>query len=375
MGKMLLLLVVGMGIIASISMMQLNRSNLNASDNAVEDFEINQARNLARSGVEYAISQLAQDSTWSGGYTNSDVSGGSLTVDVERTRAMYPNGPDAGLNNARLVTATGTILDVPFTIRAIVEIPSEYIRPPGLGYGIFSDQSMDLSGNVSVSDYNNPRLNSNVHTNSNLTFGGSTSVKGYGTYSVDCPSGSTDAVKYFQPNVDKGGDVVRQSAPVAIPEIDPTRWESIATRKFYSSTKINGSMSLGTRENPEIIYVRGNLDLNGQMTGYGVFLVTGDITINGGASVTNLDPSGNNLGIVVGGNAKINGTSDIMATLLIKGDAKITGTTRIVGSIIAEGSIDFGGTADILYNPLLDNVAKKVWKQEAGRPRIVSYFE
>ena len=91
--------------------------------------------------------------------------------------------------------------------------------------------------------------------------------------------------------------------------------------------------------------------------------------------MTNLDPSGNNLGIVVGGNAQINGTSDIMATLLIKGDAKINGTTRIVGSIIAEGEIDFGGTADILYNPLLDQVAQKVWQQEAGRPRLVSYYE
>jgi hypothetical protein len=111
------------------------------------------------------------------------------------------------------------------------------------------------------------------------------------------------------------------------------------------------------------------------MTGYGVFLVTGDIKINGGADVTALDPSGNNLGIIVAGNAQINGTSDIEATLLIKGDAKINGTTRIIGSIIAEGEIDFGGTADILYNPLLDNVARKVWETEPGRPRVVSYYE
>lgn len=375
MGKMLLLLVLGMGLVASVAMMQLNRSTLNANDNAVEDYEINQARNLARSGIEYAVSRLAEDSTWTSGYSNESIADGALAVQVERTRAMYPGGPDAGLNNARLVTATGSILGEVFTIRAVVEIPADYVRPPGLGYGIFSDQSMDLSGNVSISDYNNPRLNSNVHTNQNLTFGGSTSVKGYGTYSVACPSGTGDAVKYFQPNVDMGGEVVRQSAEVAVPEIDPTKWESIATRKFYSNTKINGHMALGTKDNPEIVFVRGDLDLNGQMTGYGVFLVTGDIKINGGATVTALDPSGNNLGIVVGGNAQINGNSDIMATLLIKGDAKINGTTRIVGSIIAEGEIDFGGTADILYNPLLDNVAKKVWQAEAGRPRVVSYYE
>lgn len=375
MGKMLLILVLGMGLVASVAMMQLNRSTLNANDNAVEDYEINQARNLARSGVEYAVSRLADDSTWSSGYKNASITNGSLVVTVERTRAMYPGGPDAGLNNARLVTAMGTILDETFTIQAVVEIPSEYIRPPGLGYGIFSDKSMDLSGNIAVGDYANPRLNANVHTNENLTFGGSTAVEGYGSYSVSCPSGTGDAVKYFTPNVDKGGDVVRQASPVAIPEIDPSKWEDLATRKFYSNTKITGHMALGTIDEPEIIYVRGDLSLNGQMTGYGVFLVTGDLTINGGVEITNLDPSGNNLGIIVGGDAKINGTSDIMATLLVKGDSKINGTARIIGSVIGEGTIDFGGTADVLYNPLVDDIAQKIWELEAGRPKIVSYYE
>ncbi|MCZ7555972.1 MAG: hypothetical protein M5R41_06170 [Bacteroidia bacterium] len=374
MGKMLVVLVIAMGIIASLASLQLNRSNLNSSNVAVQDYEINQARNLARSGIEHAISRLAQDSTWSEGYTSDAMGGGTLAVSVQRTRAMYPGGPDANLNNARLVTATGTVLDEVFTIRAVVEIPSAYIRPPGLGYGILSDQSMDLTGNVRIMDYNNPTLNANVHTNHDLTFGGSSRVEGYGSYSENCPSAG-GATGIFFPNVLSGGSLVSKVPPVAIPEIDPSKWEALATRKFYSSTTINGNMTLGTRDNPEIIYVRGDLKLNGQMTGYGVFLVTGDLTINGGANVTAIDPSGNNLGILVAGDAKINGTSSIDATLLIGGSAKITGTTAIVGSIIAKGEIDFGGTADIFYNPLHNAVAKKVWQVEAGRPKIVSYYE
>lgn len=375
MGKMLIFLVLGMGLIVSYSVLQLNRSNLNANDNAVTDFEINQARNLARSGVEYAISQLAQDSTWSSGYRNTSVAGGTLVVDIERTRARYPGGADVGVNNARLVTSTGKILNESFTIRAIVEIPSAYIRPPGLGYGILSDRDMDLSGNVGIASYNNPNRNANVHTNSNLTFGGSSSVSGYGTFSLDCPSGTDGAGSYFQPNVDMGGDLVAEAPPVAIPEIDPSKWEALATRKFYSSTTINSGMTLGTKEKPEIIYVRGDLKLNGHMTGYGVFLVTGDLTINGNADVTALDPGGNNLGILVAGGAKINGTSDIYATLLTKGDTKINGTTKIIGSVISEGEITFGGTADIYYNPLVDAVASKIWKTDGGRPRVVPQYE
>lgn len=375
MGKMLILLVVGMGLVISYSAMQLNRSNLNANATAVNDYEINQARNLARSGVEYVVSKLAEDSTWMTGYSNDHVSGGTLSVSIERTRAMYPGGPDAGLNNARLVTSTGTILDQAFTIRTIVEIPSEYIRPPGLGYGILSDKSMDLTGNVSIADYNNPTLNADIHTNQNLSFGGSSTVSGYGTYSNEVTSNPDGAAAVFQPNVNTGGDLVSNAPPVAIPEIDPSKWASLATRKFYSNTTINSNFALGTKENPEIVYVRGDLRLNGQMTGYGVFLVTGDLIINGGATVSAIDPTGNNLGIIVGGDAKINGVSEINANILIKGDAKINGTTTIVGSVMAEGEIDFAGTANIYYNPLNDAVAKKVFKQDAGRPKVVSYFE
>ncbi|MCB2205807.1 hypothetical protein KQI65_13765 [bacterium] len=374
MGKMLVILVIGMGLIASWSMMQLNESNMNVTDNASDDYEINQARNLAASGVEHAIMELAQDSTWSSGY-KSEMASGTVAVSIERTRAMYPGGPDEGLNNARLITATGVVQGRTVTVRTVVEIPSVYVRPPGLGYGIFSDQSMDLSGNIFAGDYNNPSLNANIHTNNDLTYGGSTKVEGYGTFSESCPSGTGDAAKYFDPNRDSGGDLVYKDDPVAIPEIDPDKWEHLATRKFYSNTKVTGKMKLGTKEQPEIIFVQGDLDLNAQMEGYGVFLVTGDLKINGQATVSAVDPSGNNLGIIVGGDAQINGTSDIEATLLIKGNAKINGTTRIVGSIIAEGELNFGGTADVLYNPMLDELARKIWEGKAERPRIVSYYE
>jgi hypothetical protein len=190
MGKMLMLLVVGMGLIASYSMMQLNDSNLNVTDNASEDYEINQARNLAVSGVEHAMMELAQDSTWTAGYQSGSIADGTLSVQVERTRAMDPGGPDAGLNHARLVTATGTVQCRSITIRSIVEIPSVYIRPPGLGYGILSDGDFDVSGNILVKDYGNPAWNASIHTNSDLSWNRNTAevagdVKSTGTSDLD----------------------------------------------------------------------------------------------------------------------------------------------------------------------------------------------
>jgi hypothetical protein len=365
-----------MGLIASYSMMQLNDSNLNVTDNASEDYEINQARNLAVSGVEHAMMELAQDSTWTAGYQSESIADGTLSVQVERTRAMYPGGPDAGLNNARLVTATGTVQGRSITIRTIVEIPSVYIRPPGLGYGILSDGDFDVSGNILVKDYGNPAWNASIHTNSDLSWNGNTAeVAGYGTFSVAGSGNAAHAKNIFVPNVDLGGEVVHQAPPVAIPEIDIDKWEKIATRKLYSNTKITSHTKLGTKDNPEIWYIHGDLELSGKMEGYGVFLVTGDLKLTGQAKMTALDPSGNNLGIIVAGDVKSTGTSDLDATLIAGGSVSATGTTTIIGSIIAKGEIKLAGTPNIYYRPMLDELASKIWEGKPERPRVVSYYE
>jgi hypothetical protein len=376
MGKMLIMLVIGMGLVGSYSMMQLNESNLNATDNASVDYEINQARNLALSGIDHAIMQLAQDSTWLDGFKSNSMANGSLAVNIERTRSMFPGGPDAGLNNARLVTATGTLQNRSVTLQAVIEIPSVYIRPPGLAYGILADKDFSVSGNVLVRDHYNSAWNSTIHTNSDLGWNGNTAlVAGYGTYSGSGNGNASHAENIFKPNVDEGGGVVHYSPPVPIPDIDVDNWEKIATRKFYSNTKITSHTKLGTKDNPEIWYVRGDLELSGQMEGYGVFLVTGDLKLSGQAKMTALDPSGNNLGIIVAGDVRATGTSDLDATLIVGGTMTATGTTTIIGSVIAKGEIKFTGTPNIYYRPMLDALASKIWEDEPERPRIVSVYE
>ncbi len=375
MGRMLIYLVVGMGIIASYATLQLNRSNLNANENAAENYEITQARNLAKSGVEYAISRLAEDTTWSAGYTSNNISFGTLTVDIQRTKAMYPGGADMNLANARLIRAVGTVASQQISIQAVVEIPTTDSWPPGLGYGILSDKDFELGGNVLVRDHFNPAWNASIHTNQDLDFHGSNTVTGYGTYSGNVLGSAADAIATFTPNVDKGGDVVHLSPPVDIPDIDPSKWESIATRKFYSNQKFSGTTTLGTKENPEIWYIHGDLSITGQVEGYGVFLVTGDLKITGNTEVTALDPSGNNLGIIVAGDVKAAGTTAITATILSGGTFDALGTSTIIGSVIAKGAIKFGGTPNIYYRPMLTELSKKIWEPEPMRPRIVSYYE
>ena len=375
MGRMLLLLVIGMGVIASITALQLNQTNLSTTDNASTDYELSQAKNLAASGVNHAMMQLAQDTAWMNGYQSNDIASGTLNVAIERTRSQYPGGPDVGLKNARLVTSTATVNGQTRTVRAVVEIPMVETVPPAFGYGLMSDKSFSMKGNVLIRDNFNPSWNANLHTNENLSFNGSNTVKGYGTYTGSVTASAADMAKTFVPNVSVGGPVVYQHPRVEIPQIDPTRWESIATRKFYSSTKLSGNITLGTKERPEIIYVRGDLDFSGNVSGYGMFLVEGNLDLKGKSSITALDPNGINLGIVVTGNVRTVGTADVVGAILCGGDFDGRGNSKIIGSICAGGVIDNRGTVDVLYQPLTHDLSKWVWPPKAERPRIVSYYE
>jgi hypothetical protein len=373
---MLLLLVVGMGLIGSYSALQLNRSNLNANDNAIEDYEINQARNFARGGVEYAISKLAQDSTWSAGYKAASQSNGDLSVSIERTQAMFPDGPNANLTNARLVTSTATFLGRSYTVRSVIQITSSESIPPALRYALLTNGNLELTGNLNVHDDNNTSWNADIHTNSAMVLKGNNTVTGYGTYFSGIESSpSKNADNTFKPNVSMGGPVHHTAPKVPLPEIDPTKWAALATRIFTGNQTLSGNMTLGTKENPEIWYFPGDVHMSGTITGYGVFLVKGNLFMTGNCSLTTMDPSGNSLGIVVGGDTEVHGNVSVAANILTKGNYLSTGNCTVTGSIVAGGESDMRGNVEIRYRPPLAKLTSKIWAGAPKRPAIVSYYE
>ena len=373
---MLIFLVLGMGIVVSVSRMQINRSTLNVTDNASENFSTTQAHNLAMSGVEQAVMRLSLDTNWLSGYTSNNVGGGALTVAVARSTAAFPGGPPANLRSGRLVTSTGTVAGETRTVQAIIQIPMVESVPRAMQYAMFSNGDLELTGNLNVVDDNNRAWNADIHTNAALKVKGNNTVRGYGTYFSyleSTPAKNADAT--FVPNVLMGGPVHHQAPKVELPEINPSKWATIATKTSNGDPKLAGNTVLGTRENPVIWYVNGNLTLSGNVSGYGVFLVTGNLFLNGNVTINTLDPSGNNLGIIVGGDAQVNGNVKVAANILTKGDYLNNGNVTITGSIVAGGRIDLKGSVLVKYRPPLAKLTGKIWATTPGRPQIVSYYD
>ena len=378
MGKMMIYLVVGMGIIGSFSLLQLNQSNLNARDNASDNYEIAQARNLAIGGLEYAIMQLAVDSSWSTGFAPNSVSKGTLRVNVQKTNARYPGGPaDADVESGRLVTAVATVLNETVTIRAVVDLRTLETTPPALDYAMMSEDNFTLTGNLIIEDYNNPSLNADIHTNKLMEVTGTSNlVEGHGTFTGSIESTPIDnADNVFKPNVDNGMPPYYESPRVELPEIDPSLWAGLATRSFFSNTKMSGGAILGTKENPEIVYVEGNLELTGNVEGYGVFLVTGDLILKGNTTVTALDPSGHNLAIIVGGKVRTLGDVDVTANILSQGDFIGSGNVTVTGSIASNGEINVNGDVNVKYHPAMTPITSKIWVGDPQRPLVLSRYE
>lgn len=377
MGKMMIYLVIGMGIITSFSVLQLLRSDLNAQDNSSENHDIVQARNLAQSGVDHAIMKLNNDSAWMSGYSAETASEGRVVVNLSRSNSRYPGGPaDPGIQNGRLVVSTGTVQGVSVTIRSIVDLEHEDNVPPGLGYAMMSDKDLSLTGGMTIRDDGNPAWNADVHTNQLMTVTGTNSVSGYGTYTGSIASTPTDnAAATFVPNVYSGGPTHYWHPRVDLPEIDPAQWAKLATRTFMSNTKLSGNITLGSKDAPEIVYVNGNLEIAGTVTGYGVFLVSGDLILKGNTTVAAKDPSGNNLGIIAGGKVRATGNVDITATILSKDNFEANGNVSVTGSITTKGLIKINGDVDVKYRPMLKEITGKVWAGQKQRPVVLSMYE
>ncbi len=376
MGKMLMLLVVGVGIVFGLAGLQLQQSNVRSLDNASTAFERSQAHDLAMSGFELAVMELAKDSNWSAGYAMTGVAAGQLRVDVAPTRSRYPNGPDEGINAARLITASGQVNGQMVTVRSVVQIPNTESVPPAMRYALMSDKTLSLSGSTSVQDDGNPAWNANVHTNQNMDVQGNNKVEGYGTYSGAMNSTpEKNADETFDPNVPDGGPVHFQRAPIPLPVIDPTKFKDLATRTSYSSVTLSGNTHLGTKEAPEIWYIKGDLTLSGTIEGYGVFIVEGNITLKGNTQILAKDPSGNNLGLYTTGNVDCVGNVHIEAQILANGSFTSTGSVSLVGSATVKGDIDINGNVDVRYRPVTTDLTKQFWPGEVLRPQVLSMYE
>ncbi len=373
MGKMLLFLVIGMGSLFTFATLNINYSNLRLVNTTIVKFEKTQAGNIAASGINLAISKLNLDTTWTG-VNNLQIANSTLTVSVSNTTSKYPGGPNMNLTSMRLITSTGIMNNQSVTIRSVLQLASTPAVPPFLQYAMASGQDLQLQGSIDIRDDNNANWNANIHSNGNLqTTGNAYDVKGFGTYSGQLQSSHNN----FEPNLNPNSDPVNsQIPPITLPVFNPNDYISIATSVTNGNLTISGATTLGTKSNPAIYYVNGNLSFRGSTIGYGIFIVTGNITFSGSVSVNSADPTGSNLGFYSGGNIEAHGNINIAGQMYAQGDIQANGNFTLVGSMTAKRNIQLSGNPTIRYRPANAALTNQFWHSATNsRPVSVSYYE
>ena len=128
------------------------------------------------------------------------------------------------------------------------------------------------------------------------------------------------------------------------PDFDADEYKSKADIVYNGDKNLSGTINLGTKDNPKIIYVGGKLYLKGTIHGYGIFIVKEDVEIHGDVIVDPVDPLGSKLGIYTNKKFMINYKDvEVHAQVFAMEDV-----------ILNEENLDFYGTItskkDVVFN-------------------------
>ena len=416
MGKMLILVVILMTVILGITSQQMLSTNVSQVTDTIGRLQQVQAKNLAKSGTELAISYLSEDKNWTSNIDNMQMGNGELTIDVVDYYGNFlPSGePDwnewcsiaQGLTSndgtyGHLIRAIGQVNGDSKEIISVVQHTESSIEPPEFfDYALLVEGDLEFRGSANVYAYNSNTNNANVHTNSDLEVkGNGYSVEGFGTYADDLDMKPQH--NNFNPNSNpENQSTVRQTGEIELPEFDPEEYEDIATLTYYTDQHWNGNRNFGTKENPEIIYIDGDLHMSGSYTGYAAIIVRNDVHISGNVTIQSEDQNTNNIGLYCGGDMHLSGNPDIHGQIYVennvtrggngngngKGKGKGnggggpggTGNVDVYGQMIIHGEARFAGNFKIFYKPanvqLVDNIFECEGVDE-GRVEIISYYE
>ncbi len=382
MGRMILILIIGGGILFTITTLNMNQSNSSMSNNSVRALQEKEAKNYAQSGIEFATKYLADDSTWTG--TTKQLNNGSVIITAQNTSSQYYNGPNVGLTSARLVTSIGIYGIKTDTVRAVIQLQNSNgpKLPRFMNYASAAGNNINLSGNDQIIDDNNSSWNSNCQANGNFYMGGWNLIKGFVTYAGEISADKKWSLNNnILPNQNPNNlPAYSQTSSVAIPTFNPDDFKSLATTVYNGSQTISGNLVLGSKTNPQIIYVGGDLTLSGNVTGYGVFIVKGNINIKGNVTINSQDPSCSNLGLYTSGDLNTNGGVVINAQVYTGGNANLNSNCNIRGSVTSFGSVNLSTNVNIYYRPANSYLTSPFWTGDINlstttRPVVVSYFE
>lgn len=281
------------------------------------------------------------------------------------------------------VVATGEFREKTYTIRATYEKDWVPIKvPPAYRYAMMSGGDLMLFagggfGGVQSAD---DVTNADVHANGDLNVGDGSLVRGYGTWVQNGYVNSDN----FAPLLSAGGGTYAgEGSSIPIPPFEPVPYLSAPLGPpdenvvfpfsvIDSGTTVTWGNPTRDRDDPYIVYVSGNLTLNGRLRleGNVIVVVTGNLSVGNTAEVTatstgrpsvdasdaawrnwialnvNSDSS-TRIFWLVNGNVTLNNTLAMVGRVFTNGDFTLTGGGgNLAGGVTARGHILVSGSSD-----------------------------
>jgi len=292
----------------------------------------NRALALAEAGLDYAAWRIYNETPTSYPITfaRTDLPEGSFSATVD----IYLDADGNPVPNSLLVVSTGLSQGWTAQVKAV----GQYLISPGenssvFDNALFSDADMEIQGTADIIG--------SVHSNANITVKGSPSVVG----DVSAAGWINDPNKRIQ------GTTTPYSAKKSLPTVDLQYYRGKASKVYSRPQTFSGTIDLDG-----VIFVDGDVDISGQVSGKGVVVATGTIRVNGNVTLANPD-------------------SDAFALISTK-KVKVNGTARIEGAIYAHNAempavIEGLGTADVLGAVVADLITSGgTLKVEYEKPTV-----
>lgn len=337
MGKGALITALGISILISLVILNLNANAKNSTSATVNFFKQTQARIIANSGIEIYLEKMRRNKTLKGTFLNNPLMNGKYNINIYGPDSLLKIKSVAtfeGVTHTSLVTASRTPVKIP-NVNSAIYIASQ-------------NGAVDLNGNMQISG--------NDHWINGDAGGLGAPLPGMG---VDDLADSVLIMNSIRPKL-KSDIEGLGGVPSVRAVYDPTDWLELTENYIFAADTVlpTGTYptgtTLGTIAKPTISYVNGNVDFSGTSSGSGILILNGNIRFTGNFTFTGI--------VIAYGNSTIY--------------TKTIGNFAVIGAAIFVATnigIDVVGTSQFYYSK--QSVANAQAFIISSRFTILSWWE
>jgi cytoskeletal protein CcmA (bactofilin family) len=289
------------------------------------------ALSLAEAGLDYAAWCIYNDNPTSfptPPYTRT-LPEGTFSAVV----SLHYDGSGNLVPNSMDIVSTGTSQGWVSEVKAV----GQYLTPTTTNNAVFdhalySETKITLKGTTNITG--------DIHSNETISVSGSAVVTGDASAGGDTISDQHGGIT---------GSKTTYAPKVHIPTVDLQHYRSDPKVHFFPGGHHFTATELTDMDG--IYFVEGDMFINGQVSGKGVFVATGTINVTGqGVVVAN---SNSAFALISTSKIKIAGGADVQGVVYahntdFTGDVDGLGNSHVTGSVVAD-NIGSGGTANIVY--------------------------